>query len=122
MIVVPLLPILFSTLSIAAHFYRSGSLLLTAVSLLLPLMLFTRNHWTPRLVTAFLLLAAEWLRTMIVFIGDYQEAGISWTRLALILTSVSLFTALSTLVFKTTGMKNRFRVGRTDVTKYPAAF
>ena len=110
MIVLTILPIFCSSLLIAAHFYRSGSLLLTAVSLLLPLVLFTRNHWAPRLVTVFLLLsAAEWLRTMLVFIEQYQQAGISWTRLAIILTSVSLFTALSSLTFRTAAMKKRYR-------------
>jgi hypothetical protein len=109
MIVLALLPIFCSTVLIAAHFYRSGSLLLTAVSLALPLLLFARNHWVPRLVSLFLLLsAAEWLRTMLVFIGQYQEADRSWTRLAIILTVVSLFTALSSLAFKTTAMKKRY--------------
>ena len=91
MLVVTILPILCSTLLIAAHFYRSGSFLLTAVSLLLPLVLFTRSQWAPRLVTLFLLLsAAEWLRTMLVFIEQYQASDISWTRLAIILNSVSV--------------------------------
>jgi hypothetical protein len=109
MIALALLPILCSTLLIAAHFYRSGSPLLTAVGLALPLLLFARSHWVPRLITVFLLLsAAEWLRIMLVFIGQYQEADRSWTRLAIILTVVSLFTALSSLAFRTTAMKNRY--------------
>ncbi|MCP4339870.1 MAG: hypothetical protein GY799_13510 [Desulfobulbaceae bacterium] len=109
MIAFALLPILCSTLLIAAHFYRSGSLLLTTLCLALPLLLFARNHWVPRLVSLFLLLsAAEWLRTMLVFIGQYQEADRSWTRLAIIFTVVSLFTALSSLAFKTTAMKKRY--------------
>jgi len=111
MIVLALLPIFVSTLLIAAHFYRSGSLLLTVGSLLILLLLFTKSHWTPRIISVFLLLsAAEWARTMLVFIEQYQEAGISWTRLAIILTSVSLFTALSPLAFRTTAMKNRYRL------------
>jgi len=103
------LPVFFSALLIAAHFFRSGSLLFAIVCLLFPLLLFTRNRWTPRLLTIFLLLsAAEWLRTMLVFIGHYQEAGVPWIRLAVILTSVSLLTALSALVFRTAGMKKRY--------------
>lgn len=43
MIALALLPIVCSTLLIAAHFYRSGSLLLTAVSLALPLLLCARE-------------------------------------------------------------------------------
>jgi hypothetical protein len=109
MIALAVLPILCSTLLIAAHFYRSGSLLLTTVSLAFLLLLLARSHWVPRLVSLFLLLsAAEWLRTMLVFIGQYQEADRSWTRLAVILTVVSLFTALSSLAFKTTAMKKRY--------------
>lgn len=123
MTVLAILPIFFSALLIAAHFYRSGFLVLTTVSLLIPLLLFMRNHWAPRMITLFLILAAaEWLRTMLVFIGNYQEANISWTRLAVILTSVSLFTALSALAFKTRVMKKRFRASKADVTKYPTAF
>ncbi len=104
------LPIFCSTLLIAAHFYRSGSLLLTAGSLLILSLVFVRKQWVPRLLTVFLLLAAgEWIRTMLVFIEQYQEAGRSWTRLAIILTSVSLFTALSPLVFKTKVLKSKYR-------------
>ena len=110
MIVLALFPLLCSTLLIAAHFYRSGSLLLTSVSLILILLLIFRKHWVPRLLTVFLLLsAAEWLRTMLVFIEQDQDAGKSWTRLAIILSTVSLFTALSTLTFKTTAMKKRYK-------------
>ena len=109
MIVVFMLPIFFSALLSAAHFYRAGSLLLTAASLLVPLFLFIRNRWTPRIITLSLFLAAvEWLRTMLFFIEQYQQAGLPWIRLAIILTSVCLFTALSPLVFKMTGMKRRY--------------
>ena len=109
MFLVSTLPVFFSALLIAAHFFRSGFLLSAIVCLLLPLLLFTRNHWAPRLLTGFLLLsAAEWLRTMLVFIGHYQEAGVPWIRLAVILTSVSLVTALSALVFRTAGMRKRY--------------
>ena len=109
MIALALFPLLCSILLIAAHFYRSGSLLLTSVSLIFSLLLIFRKHWVPRLVTVFLLLsAAEWLRTMLVFIEQYQEADKSWTRLAIILTSVSLFTALSTLTCKTPAMQKKY--------------
>ncbi len=109
MIILNILPIIVSTLLIAAHFYRAGSLLLTIVCLLFPLLLMSGNRWTPRLITVFLLIsAAEWLRTMLIFIGQYQEAGMAWTRLAIILTGVSLFTALSSLAFRTNRMKRRY--------------
>jgi len=109
MFLISTLPVFFSALLIAAHFFRSGSLLSAILCLLFPLLLLTRNRWVPRLLTIFLLLSAgEWLRTMLIFIGHYQEAGVPWSRMAVILTGVSLATALSTLVFRTTGMKKRY--------------
>jgi hypothetical protein len=109
MFIVSTLPVIFSALLIAAHFFRAGSLLPAIICLLFPLLLFTRNHWAPRLLTIFLLLsAAEWLRTMVVFIGHYQEAGAPWIRLVVILTCVSLATALSALVFRTKRMNKRY--------------
>ncbi len=109
MFIVSTLPVIFSALLIAAHFFRAGSLLPAIICLFFPLLLFTRNRWAPRLLTIFLLLsAAEWLRTMVVFIGHYQEAGVPWIRLVVILTGVSLATALSALVFRTERMKKRY--------------
>lgn len=111
MIILATLPIVFSSLLIAAHFYRSGSMLLTAISLVFPLLLLIRNQWVPRVLSLFLLLAAaEWLQTMLLFVERYQQAGMPATRMAIILSCVSLFTALTTLVFLTRGMKKRFRV------------
>ncbi len=109
MLLAAIMPILFSSLMIAAHFFRSGSLLFATLSLLAPCLLCLKSKWTPRLLTPLLLLAAvEWLRTMIVFIGWYQQIGHPWTRLAIILGSVSLFTALSPLTFKTKAMQRRY--------------
>jgi hypothetical protein len=105
-----ILPVILSALLIAAHFYRSGALIFTAICLLLPVLLVSKNHWIPKIITAFLLLAAgEWLRTLFVFIEHYQAAGIPWTRMAIILGGVSIFTASSALVFKTSTLKKRYR-------------
>ena len=101
--------IIISALLSAAHFYRSGWLILTAISILLPFLLMSKSQWIPKIVTLFLVLAAgEWIRTLFVFIEQYQAAGISWTRMAIILGTVALFTASSALVFKTSQMKKRY--------------
>ena len=102
-------PIYMSALLISAHLYRSGFVVLAIISLFVPLLLFSKNHWVPRIITVFLLLAAaEWIRAMVGFILQYQASGVSWTRLAIILTSVSLFTAFSALVFKASVLKKRY--------------
>lgn len=109
MVVILSLPVFISALLISAHFYRSDSMALAIISILVPLLLLCKNRWVPKIITIFLLLAAgEWLRTMIEFIVQYQALGASWTRLAVILTSVSVCTALSAMSFKTFTMKSRY--------------
>ncbi len=109
-LILSILPIIISGLLSAAHFYRSGALILTGISLLVPFLLLSKNHKVPKIITLFLFLAAcEWLWTMLVFIQRYQDAGISWTRLAIILSGVSLFTLLSSLTFKSRALKNRYQ-------------
>jgi len=51
---------------------------------------------------------------MMVFIGWYQQAGQPWTRLAIILSAVRLFTALSSLTFEAKGMQKRYHKGDFD--------
>ncbi len=105
------LPLIFSCLLSAAHFYRSGALVLTVISIMVPLLLFSKNRLVPKIITVALFLAVcEWIRTLFSFIERYQAAGISWTRLAIILAGVALFTALSALVFKTKTMKKRYSI------------
>jgi len=122
MLILSCLPIVCSAVLLAAHFYRGGILFLTVVSMLTPLLLCWKNRWIPRLLTVFLFLAAvEWLKTMLFFIGKYEETGHSWTRLSIILSSVSLFTALSPLVFRTKAMQKRYRLAGTGATESPPA-
>ena len=104
------LPIVISSLLAAAHFYRSGFLLVAAMSLFLPLLMIVRHRFVPRLLTFFLLLCGmEWLRTLYVLAGRYQEASLSTTRLIVILVTVSLITILSPLVFRTSAMRRRYQ-------------
>ena len=107
--VLAFLPVVISSLLAAAHFSRSGSLLLTAASIALPFLMIVRHRFVPRLLTLFLLLAGlEWLRTLYILTGLYQEAGLSVTRLTVILGAVSLVTLLSPLVFRTEIMRLRY--------------
>lgn len=102
-------PVVLSCLLIAAHFYRSGSLALTVVCLFVPFLLISSKRWIPKVVTLFLLLAAgEWIRTMLLFIEQYEAAGVSWKRLAVILSAVAICTALSSLVFRTSVLKRKY--------------
>ena len=95
------LPVVLSALVLGAHFYRSRSVALVALSLALPLLLLVGERWSARAVQAGLLLGAvEWVRTLAFFAGQRMEAGRPWARLAVILGVVALLTALSALAVK----------------------
>lgn len=95
------LPVVLSALLLAAHFYRSRSLALVALSLAMPLLLLVRERWSARLVQAGLVLGAlEWLRTLAFFAGQRMEVGRPWARLAVILGVVAAATALSALAVR----------------------
>ncbi len=106
---VRLLPVLVSFLLLAAHFSRNDVAPLTVASLVLPFLLLVRRPWVPRLFQILLVLAGvEWLRTTAVLVARRQAAGESWTRLALVLGAVALFTACSGLVFRNRKLSRRY--------------
>ncbi len=95
------LPVVLSALLLAAHFYRSRSLALVAISLAVPLLLLAKERWSARAVQASLVLGAlEWVRTLAFFAGQRMEVGRPWGRLAVILGVVALLTALSALAVR----------------------
>jgi hypothetical protein len=80
---------------LAAHFARSGRFALAVVALALVALLFVRRKWAARTLQIALALGAiEWLRTLLVLVAERQAAGLSYTRLALILGAVAVATAL----------------------------
>lgn len=107
--VIRLLPVILSLLLLAAHFYRAGQVAATALCLALPLLLLPRKPWVPRLFQVLLVLGAlEWLRALYGFAAMRIAFGEPWTRLALILGAVALFTALSGMVFKNRALRDYY--------------
>ena len=95
------LPVVLSTLVLAAHFFRSGDLPLVAVALGLPFLLLAGRRWSARAVQAGLVLGAvEWVRTLAHFAGQRTEVGQPWGRLAVILGGVAALTALAALAVR----------------------
>jgi hypothetical protein len=79
------------------------------VLLSLLLLLGLRKTWVPRVIQLTLLLGAvEWVRTLLSVAQLRVELGTPWTRMALILGVVALFTALSCLVFRSRALRERF--------------
>ena len=107
--VLRVLPVILSFLLLAAHFYRAGLVLLTVLCVALLLLLFLRQAWVPQLFQALLVLGAlEWLRALYGFAAMRIAFGEPWTRLALILGAVALFTGLSGLVFRNRSLRDRY--------------
>ena len=95
-----LLPVIISFLLLSAHFLRAGQMVLVFVSLILIILMLVRKNWVPWVMKLALLLGAvEWLWTLVVVAQMRIEFGMPWTRLAVILAAVALFTAFSSLVF-----------------------
>jgi len=105
-----LLPVILSFLLLAAHFYRAGYAVLTALCFVVLVLLFSRKPWVPRLFQVLLLLGAlEWLRSLYHFAAMRIAWEQPWTRLAIILGAVALFTALSGLVFRNRKLRDYYR-------------
>ena len=104
-----LAPVALSALLLAAHFSRAGFPLMVIISLAAPLLLFVRRPWVARLMQIGLVLGAlEWVRTLIVIAVRWQGLGEPWLRMAAILGTVALLTALSALVFQGKNLKERY--------------
>ena len=96
-----LLPVILSFLLLGAHFYRAGLVAITGLCIVSLFLLLLRKNWVPRLFQLLLLLGAiEWLRSLYFLVAMRIAWGEPWTRLAVILGSVALLTALSGLVFR----------------------
>ncbi len=107
------LPPVLSLLVLSAHFFRSGNLLLSGLSLALLALLAVPRSWAARTLQAALLLgAAEWIRATAFLVDLRRDAGRPWVRLAVILGAVTLLTALSALVFQARRMKARYGPGQ----------
>ncbi len=105
-----LVPVILSFLLLSAHFYRAGNLALTGLSVVVLLLLFVRKPWVPRLFQGLLLLGAfEWLRSLYFLAAMRIAWDQPWTRLAVILGAVALFTLLSGLVFELRKLRRLYR-------------
>jgi len=95
-----LLPAVVALALLAAHFYRAGLVPLVPTCLGATALLFVRLPWVRYLAVGSLLLAsAEWIRTLVVLVGERVDAGEPWLRLAAILGGVVVFTLLAALPF-----------------------
>jgi len=111
MIVLHAVPVTLSFLVLAAHFLRAEWMILCVVSVILPTLLLVPRPWSARVMQLALILGAmEWMRTLGQLAEIRTQLGQPWTRMAIILGAVALFTALSALVFQGRDMARRYRL------------
>jgi len=110
MIIFRLLPVLLSFLLIAAHFSRADQSILLIISLTIPFLLLIKKRIIIRIMQIVLLLAgAEWIRAMLIYIEVRQSSGDDWTRLAIILSIVAIYTAFSGFFLQNVKILNMYK-------------
>ena len=104
-----LIPVILSFLLLGAHFYRARILALLFIYIIIIFSLLIKERWVARLSQVFLLIGSlEWVRTLLGLVEMRQTMGTPWTKLAVILGIVALFTALSALIFQSRSLKERY--------------
>ena len=104
-----LLPAVLSLLVLAAHFLRSGQVVLVALALLGAALVAVPRAWAARALQVVLALAAlEWVRTLLGLVADRRAEGRPFARMAVILGVVALTAALSALAFRSRRLRARY--------------
>lgn len=100
----------FAWLLLAAHYSRADNTLFMILSLMIPLLFFIRRRWA---LTGLQLLtyagALVWIQTIIQYAGQRASAGEPWLRLAIILGSVAVFTAISGILLNSKKIKKAYK-------------
>ncbi|MDP7114592.1 MAG: hypothetical protein QGH45_21645 [Myxococcota bacterium] len=110
-----LIPVLLSTLMMAAHFLYHGHMVIVGLCLLSPLLLLIRRPWVARSFQLALAFGAfEWVRTAINHVQERTAMDEDWLRLAIILGSVAALTGGSALLFQTRRLRRRYRIPDSD--------
>ncbi len=117
-----LLPPIVSALLIAGHFLRSGNVGLMLLGLAVPFILFIRRLWIVRVFQALLIIGSLiWISAGIQMIQWREIAGQPWTRLAVIMGIVALFTIGSASIFETKRLRSLYQgINYTSIPSLPA--
>jgi hypothetical protein len=108
---VSFIPIVLSLIVLAAHFLRSGGLLVALGVLGLLALLAIRRPWVARVLQVVLIVGAfEWVRTLVTLAMWRNEQGEPFLRMAVILGVVAAVTLASALLFETPRLR-RFYAG-----------
>ena len=105
-----LLPVILSFLLMAAHFFRVGQIYPAGACVVILFLLLPKKPWVPRMFQVLLIAGSlEWLPTLYMFVQMRIAFDAPWTRLAIILGTLALLTALSGLVFRGKALRARYQ-------------
>jgi hypothetical protein len=104
-----LIPVILSLLVAAAHWLHAGNLVLTALCLAAPFLLFVRRGWSVRIVQTILaLMTLEWICTALNLVHERQAEELPWQRSAVILGAVALVSCLSIFALSAKSLRSRY--------------
>ena len=99
-----------ASLLLAAHFLREGSLMLVAVSVLVPLLFVVRRPWSlVALQVAAYVASAIWIITAVALVQERLAMGRPWKLAVLILGAVAVLTAIAGALLNSRVIKERYR-------------
>ena len=96
-----LIPIFFSYLLVAAHFYRRGNSFLTLIIICIPLVLFFKKRFSIYIIqTGLIVSIVVWIKTFIFLNNIYTRYNMPFTKTGIILSGVIIVSALSILILR----------------------
>lgn len=105
------IPVILSWWLMAAHFLRSGNILLVFVCFFAPALLVLQEKWAARALQVGLILGSfEWLATLVHLVQQRLMMGRPYIRLTIILGVVTTLTFASAFVFLFPSMRRRFQL------------
>lgn len=98
-----------AALLIAAHFLRQGSLVLTAVCLLVPLLFFYRRRWSLIVLQLGAYLSAgKWVVALLLIVQQRLAEGRPWTVAAIILGTVIVLTVAAGVLLNSRSITEKY--------------
>ena len=103
------IPLILTSVFMAAHFLRSGNFVLVVICLAVPFLAAVKKRWILRSLKVFTILSAlVWLLTLSDIIDQRTLAGRPWMASAIILGAVALLALFSGWLLNTKPVKDQF--------------
>ena len=105
-----IMPAIFSSLLLGAHFSRSEQLVFVCFCLLAPLLFVLKKKWVLIVFQIYLYLGAIiWIDTIVKIARIRLTEGTDWARMAVILGVLVLFTVFSGILLNTSKLKEKYK-------------